>query len=263
MCLFPVQETHHRLLIMLEPFPQFKSPPIKEAIFGITFKEAVEGYRLTQFLNTDIVKERFPNIIPGMMLEVSADEKTAGIKTAHKPAGYQLRSANENSRLLDIKPTQLTYHNLTKYDGWDVMIEELKGLWSAFCLSVGKTQLSQLSVRYINHIMLPLPMSNGFGEYIKLLPQVPEGISPTLNNFFLQINIPVADDAHATATETILGPQPGGNKLDFLLDLIVVKNGNFDCNETEMWDAFIELRAHKNNLFSSCITEKTKELFSV
>lgn len=248
---------------MPEPLQPFKNPPIKEAIFGITFKEPVEQSRLAQFPQTDFVKERFPKVMPGMMLEVLADEKTSELKTAQKPAGYQLRSARENDRLLEIKATQLTYHNLTKYEGWEVMIAELKQLWSEFCRSVGQTQLSQLSVRYINHIELPLPLEQGFGEYIRLLPQVPEGISPTLNNFFLQIHVPLTENIGATVTETILGPHSSGGKLNFLLDLTVVKSGSFACDTSDMWTAFSELRTNKNELFRNCITDKTMKIFDL
>jgi len=183
---------------MLEPLQPSNNPPLVEAIFGITFKDPVDQERLNLFHNTQYVKERYPRILPGVIVEVSdsADEDRP-IKTSHQKDGYQLRSAVEKNRLVQVRATQLTYHNLRKYAGWETMFSELKTLWDEFCKSVGKNDLSQLSVRYINQILIPLPIEN-FEEYINFSPKMPDGINKKLNNFFLQITVPVIDNVTAT-----------------------------------------------------------------
>jgi hypothetical protein len=59
---------------------------------------------------------------------------------------------------------------------------------------------------------------------------------------------------NAIINETIL---PGNkDQLVLLLDINVTKAGNFLCNSTEMWEALVNIRNFKNNIFFNCLTDK-------
>lgn len=265
LCYFVPQE-HRHLLSRCMPAERkiLKKPPIQEAIFIIAFKEAVANEQLDLFKQTDLVKRDFPDMSPGFVFEISNQSNApAQITTSHKQEGYVLRSSREKKRLVQVRPTHLSYHNLTKYDGWETMIGELKALWSEFCTSVGENELSQLSVRYINHLKLPLPFEKGFIDYVTMVPQIPPGISPALGSFFLQVNIPEPENnLQSIITETVLGTDQGKNELNFLIDLNVTKTGPFECNKEEMWNAFDFIRDRKDDIFFKCITPKAENLFN-
>ena len=246
---------------------QFKNPPIKEAIFAISFKETIAQDQLLKFAETAYVKNNFPTHQPGFIVTVSNKQKPNAepkdfISTTQEPEGFMVRSIGERNRLIKVKPSMLSYHNFNKYAGWDNMFEELKEIWKHFCDSAGKSVVSQISVRYLNHLSIPFPFKGGFDNYIKLLPQIPQGISNAVNSFFIQINVPNDEgDLTGIITETSL-PYESDNFAKILIDLSVVKHGEFDCTKEDMWEDFIKIRNFKNKLFFNCITEETESLFN-
>ena len=248
---------------------EFKNPPIKEAIFAISFKETIPQDKLILFAESNYVKENFPIFQQGVRVEVSnkptKDPKQL-ISTTEKHEGFLVRSGTgkERNAIINVNPTMLSYHNSNKYAGWDNMYAELRTIWKEFCTSSGKSVVSQISVRYLNHISLPFPFPSkgGFSDYIKLMPQIPEGINNSVDSFFIQINIANDEgDLKGIITETIL-PTNDINILNLLLDLSVVKQNDFDCEKEEMWDTFVKIRGYKNKIFLSCITEETEKLFN-
>ena len=236
-------------------------PPIREAIFTIAFKDNILPDVLGNFLKTDFIKKNFPSSVPGYQVDITA--ASLNVTASKILDGFTLKPVEKINRLIQVKRTFLSYHNLSKYDGWELMISELKTLWAEFCKSVGKSQVSEVRVRNINHITLPLPTGTKLKEYIRLLPSVPEGINPKLANFFIQINTSNPEKGlQATVSESILGFNQMQEQIDILLDITVFKKGTFNCNEQEMWDGFESIREYKDDIFFKCITPKTEKLFN-
>lgn len=240
-----------------------KNPPIKEAIYTITFKEPIPQEKLNSFLESKFVKLNFPVIRHGLKVGISISQGDVSIPGT-STEGYTLRPEinSRRNRLIHVRPTFLSYHNLAKYDGWTTMITELKDLWSEFCLSVGVGILSDVRVRNINNIDIPLPLEKGFKEYLQLLPVVPPGINPSIENFFIQLNTGNQNKTlKATISETIARYDQTRRIVTLLLDIAVYKKDQFVCSENKMWQAFDELRQFKDDIFFSCITDKTLQIF--
>jgi len=244
------------------------NPPIKEAIFAIYFTDIIGVEKLNNFQVTDYVRTKYPIIKPNYKFQVtnknpvSSNSNKPEIHTTHHQEGYTLQCESDGNNLIQVFPTHLSYHNFNKYAGWDSMYSELKEIWKVFCESVGKNNISRLNVRYINQLLLPLPLKNGFGDYIKLLPQIPSNLNQSVNNFFMQVNIPDAsNEMQGTITETILPNPKHPNSLNFLIDLSVLKQGPFECSGSKIWDSLTKMREFKNELFFSCITEEAENLF--
>lgn len=243
------------------------NPPIKEAIFAISFKERISNEELGKFAQDSKIKELFPVFNEGRVFEISnrSDSDDPGsnkISASEKQEGFILRDKENKDRLLQVNPTIISYHNFNSYAGWDVMIDELKVIWGIFKDSVG-LKVSQISVRYINHIALPFPLSGGLSNYTKLLPQVPKGINSSLNNFFVQINTSNEEkDLIGIITETILPEHLKRNEIVLLIDVSVVCQKEYNTSNQEIWDSFVKIRKYKDDLFFSCITEETEKLFN-
>lgn len=224
--------------------PQYAKPPIKEAIFAITFKEVIPENMLDRFTSNPFISESF--------------------STGTGPAdGYRLTPKDNKNRSIQIAPTYLSYHNFNQYAGWETMFEEFKHIWLLFCKTVGNITLSQLSVRYINQIPIPFPLSQEqLAGYTNLMVTIPAGFNPDVTNFFVQVQVPNREGTlMGIITETLLPNEVDPAKLLLLLDLTVAKAGEFDCDKAGLWESFLEIRGYKNDLFEKCITPLTRNLF--
>lgn len=233
-------------------YRQLKTPPIKEAIINVSFKDTIEIGRLAAFCKSPFIIEQYPrqNILNTIEIPNSPSQQPSP-----RLEGYVLNCGENCNKSIQIKIGQLSFHNTNIYIGWENFYNEFRTIWQIFCETVGKMDLINISVRYINELYFDLPLQNGFEEYITFLPTIPDGIRRVINNFFIQLNVPNDDNSmNGIMTETFLVPQP--NKLQIILDLIVVKAQNFICNSDEMWGSFSSIRDFKNKLFFSCLTDK-------
>ena len=243
---------------MTYQFKEYKNPPIKEAIFSISFKVPLTPEQIENFKNTDYVKIKFPiqEDKDELVINVIKKEESAANINQIVNKGYRLRN---NDNLININATQISYHSINKYKGWDNVIVELKDLFSLLSEKNNTLSISQISTRYVNQIILPDSFKN-IHEYINLLPNIPKELNP-LNNFFLQINTSDSNlGLTGTITETILPQKSTENNLTFLLDINVFKI--MQNNSNDIWETFTCIRSFKNKLFANCITSKTEALFN-
>jgi uncharacterized protein (TIGR04255 family) len=236
---------------------RYKSPPIKEAIFTVAFKEPLSDEIIDSFKDKPFIKSKFvfETQRPGVVIKISDNSDT---KVSHRESGYLLKGENT---LLRVNPTQISYHILSKYDSWETAIEEMNNIWNEFKTASPSPTINQIAVRYINQILLPT--GSNVIEYFKLLPSVPQGFGTKINNFFLQINTTdIENKLNGVITETFLPPNQTEG-VSFLLDINVSKNIQCLPDSQEIWETFDKIRTFKNKLFVSCITEKTELLFNV
>jgi uncharacterized protein (TIGR04255 family) len=237
---------------------QLKNPPIKEAIINVSFKDVIAIDRMKGFCDDSFIKRNYPkrNDLNNVEINFTGSEHTA--KT--KAEGFILNCENACNKSIQIKIGQLSFHNTNQYIGWDTFYDEFKTIWGIFCETVGQMDLINITVRYINQLQFELPLLNGFGEYLTLLPVIPEGISKSLNSFFIQINVPSEDNSMTGIITETFGTLPT-NKVQVILDLIVSKGQNVVCNSEDMWNSFKNIRDFKNHLFFCSLTDKAISLY--
>ena len=91
---------------------------------------------------------------------------------------------------------------------------------------------------------------------LKLHAELPQSMA----GFFMQILLPLEDvKASVNIVETIVEPPVPGT-VSVVLDLDFFRTAELPESEEELWKLFEVLRAKKNSVFETCITEKTKEL---
>src|SRR5579872_6877435 len=172
---------------------QLKKPPIKEAIITVSFKDVISLDQITAFCDATFIKNHFPR--QNNLASVELNVTDTGAVSKPKIDGYVLNCEDGCNKSLQIKVGQLSFHNTNVYIGWDFFYQEFKTIWGIFCDTVGKMDLINISVRYINQLNFDLPLEYGFEEYLKFLPIIPEGLSRTVNGFFIQLNIPNQDNS--------------------------------------------------------------------
>ncbi len=243
---------------MIEEFKQFDKPPIKEAIFTISFKNNKSAEEIDAFCADEYIKTNFPNSHTSFRIEAHLDKKHPEI--SQREEGYLLRGRDGFNKAITIKSSLLSYHNFDKYAGWEVMVAEFQQTLECFKNVTGSNEITQISVRYLNHVILP--ESENIREYFRVLPIMPEGFEDKMNNFFLQISVPdEAADLHGNITETILRTPGDNEQLNFLIDIAVIKYLELNCKDVIVAEIFKSLRSFKNKLFLSCITKKAESLF--
>jgi uncharacterized protein (TIGR04255 family) len=237
---------------------ELKKPPIKEAIINVSFKDVIGLDRIKGFCNDTFIKDNYPrqNNLNNVEINVTGEGHVAKTKIE----GFILNCEDACNKSIQIKVGQLSFHNTNVYLGWENFYHEFKTIWGIFCNTVGKMDLINIGVRYINELHFDLPLQNGFEEFLKFLPTIPEGISRTVNSFFIQLNIPSQDNTMTGIITETFGIQPN-NKLQVILDLIVSKPQTVVCNSSEMWDSFKNIRHFKNQLFFSSLTDKAINLY--
>lgn len=258
-----------KVVICTMPLAQLRNPPIREAIISVAFAGNVELGLLTKFRKHEYIKQHYPEHRNSLAIQLSGEFKPGGevpegkslpISASHQQEGYVMISKEEDrTRVVQTKLGQLSFHITKKYETWEAFSGEFKKIWSIFCEVVGRTDLRQMSLRYVNEIEIDLPMEKGFEEYLTFLPTIPEGINHNLNRFFIQIDLPnEAETLNSIITETFVGDD---EKLKVLLDINVRKDDDFECNSEAMWAGLEEMRAYKNELFERCVTPKTIKMY--
>ena len=255
-------------VICIMPLAQLSNPPIREAIISVSFAGFVELDLLEKFRKHEYIKEHYPDQRNALAIQLQGELKAEQndknsdipLSASQQQDGFiMIAQEEEQTKVVQTKIGQLSFHLTNRYETWNAFIGEFKKLWSVFCEIVYKTNLTQISLRYVNEIEIGLPMEYGFEEYLNLLPNIPVGINNTLNRFFIQLDMPnKANTLNSIITETFVTEN---DKVKVLLDINVRKDDDFECNSEMMWQGFEEMRSYKNELFERCLTPKTIKMY--
>lgn len=229
---------------------QYKNPPVKEAIFTFSFLQHLSAEMLDAFAKSDFVKSKY-------------DDNSGVLHPSNRKDNLFLKTKDETS-LVQIRATRISYHNVNKYSGWEKMFLEAKELLEEFYNTTKyQGQVTQVGVRYVNHINLPPDVVKGnIEKYVRLIPSIPSEIDSHKGNFFLQI--PVFNEKlnlQGMITETFLPSKPEEG-INFLLDITVSENGAFNYTDNNLWNTLSKIRDYKNHLFINSITEETQKFFN-
>lgn len=238
---------------------QYAYPPVREAIFSVSFREALPLEALEEFCQSEWLQSRYPQVQPLMVFDVAVEQQPAQ-PVVPSQVGHQLSAADDNQTILRATTTDFNLHNFNKYLGWDKALAAFLEAWQAFG-KVCPAVIRQVTIRYINEMLLPEEAARDLRSYLTLLPQLPPELPGRPGPFFIQLNVlhPTATGLRGVATQTILSAKPA-QQLRVLLDLAVTQ----DASGQEAFDleaALTEGRTFKNDLFESCITPATRTLF--
>jgi uncharacterized protein (TIGR04255 family) len=82
-----------------------------------------------------------------------------------------------------------------------------------------------------------------------------------LQTFHVNCSLLHASEQYKYVLQFSSTPSPLIDHVSFTIDIDVATTGPVLVNEDKMWDLIGSLRKHKNDLFESCITPETRELF--
>lgn len=247
--------------------PNYKNPPIREAIIEIKFES-----------NQDFLISTIPQLVKeyeeSKGLEISGDcrrfnytSQSNKTTTETKLTGYMLTDKKKFN--LRIELDSLAYMFLGKYDGWKNFYGQFSSYWDDLTKALSPQLrkdmiIKRIGVRFINQIELPIDKFQQSAKYIQtnFLFDIEQHNSPKERvEEMLKRKVVVFDKYQGIILETMQYNQ--NKQIEYLLDIDVAKK--FDTNHQPSLDIcqiLEKLRSLKNQIFESHITKETRQLIN-
>jgi uncharacterized protein (TIGR04255 family) len=234
----------------------YKRPPITEAVielrFARPFPEDVVAHA------TRILKGEYFYEDPDKGANIKIDAATG--KSEYEPAwsGERLSSA-DRADIAIFRTTAFVASRLAPYLGWEQFRERSERAWAAWRKAAGSIELARIGVRYINRIDIPNEGPIKLDDFLKFHPTIPDG--PPIEAYTMQVIRPIgADECRVTINSaSVVSPLVGFSS--FLLDLDVFKEIDLPKRDDTLWELLEKFRHHKNHVFESCLTQRTRDIF--
>lgn len=239
---------------------QLNKAPITEAVIEI---RTVPAPNVTaESLQENIKLDNYPSVRPTYEGTIEG-EMQAGqeptVKTAHSLVGYRYTHTNDK-QILQIRPSIFTFNRLAPYGSWAEFSNEAKSLWNVFRIATNPETISRVAVRYINRIDIPLPITD-LKEYLRTYPEVSPDMGQALSGYFMRLESPQPDISANLVLHQAMIPPPSENVVSVLLDIDLYRDKDLPIEESKLWTLLESLRNKKNEIFKSCLNEKTMRLF--
>ena len=208
------------------------------------------------------IKDAYPDKKTRRMVQATLelkDEKDP-LQTAHIEEDGYFFITSDGRQIVQYRLDGFTFSRLRPYSKWEDVFSEARRLWDIYRTSTKPILVSRLAVRYINSIEIPSKTFD-LEDYFTAPPKIPKGLPDTLRTFFTRLVIPFPD----RGVEAIVMQTPADKqdpvKSAIILDIDVYAEVSLPSEDARIYEILSILRKTKNEVFLSCITEKTKELF--
>ena len=190
------------------------------------------------------------HVRPGVSAMASAEQKQTGFRCTDSSEKY----------VCQLRLNGFTLSRLAPYESWGPFRDEARRLWQEFRKVAQPTVTTRLALRYINRIDIPQrPVE--LKDYFRTFPEVSPDLPQELVGFFMQLRIPQAEIAGQLLINQTIVPPTREDVVSVILDLDLFQDEQVAQDDSEVWDSFEVLHTCKNDIFESCITNKTRELF--
>jgi len=253
--------------------PDYKNPPIQEAICEFTF-EPLPGepeWDLTLpgrlQLNADL-KEYAGKSRQQILREIVAgdrNEPEVGVRQRlfriHLPT-------KDGKALLSLGHNVLGVVSLKPYEGWNDFQPRILRALAAFVQESGLTQVKRLGIRYINRIIVPELEASKGSEYIvgmqtmvKASCDDGEHVKAKLTALNTRHEFITVDSVKVFVTQGTMNPEKVGTS-EYLLDIDCVHDHKQIAGVDKIDPVLERLHAIEGAIFESFITDKTRMLFN-
>lgn len=154
-----------------------------------------------------------------------------------------------------------TLSRLAPYVDWVTFRSEAERLWGLYSTALRPQVVTRVAVRYINRLDVAAPQFE-LGDYLGAFPQLPDGIGSPMSGFVMHVEIPQPDADATLLLNIATAKPPSPETTSILLDIDVFRETELRDDDGRIWEILDRLRVRKNEVFESCITEKTRELIA-
>jgi len=243
-------------------YPHLSSAPITEAIFDIRVK-AHPDFQVSDFTNLKAdLQDVFPKVEERRGGQVTFRFEPPGSETPQPPdiqdlglQGFFFKSEDEKL-IAQFRVDGFTLNKLKPYSSWDELEPLVRNLWAKYISIARPVAVTRCALRYINHIIINQTQFD-LDEYLRGAPQIPAELPQALNDFLSRVTIVDENNQVAARITQVFEPRPSVASTPIILDIDAFKNVDMSPNDSALWDIFSTLRAFKNKIFFSFLTEKT------
>lgn len=237
---------------------QLANPPLREALIDIlhvnelpvAFVEKIGDLSIPGF------KPKIP--ITTGMFEIKLGPPAEATKKKEDPVGWRFES-EDGSRVAQIRQNGLTYSILKGYTTWNEIRDATRQIWDLYLNKISDSvTVGRTAARYINVLEFPGPIE--LNDYLTAGPRIPENLPQTLDNFIQRILVRYNQDIQVAITQTS-EPSPNGI-VRIILDIDVFSPKTIEGRSSELWTHADTLRAAKNAVFFSSVTELALEKYA-
>lgn len=254
--------------MMRNKYQLLARPPIKEAVLQLLISPSM-SYK-PELLKTFIKAESatYPTCMPQnetlIQLMIGEDGQQAGVKNKGV-SGYKI-SSDDGLNIVQVFKDRLAISRLDSYSSWDDLVMEAQRVWGVYTSIFKPKSVKGVSVRYINHFLLP-PDMKSFEDYLESTPRIPSKLPQELASFVTSYKMPDPETGAIANIQLIFqGAQYEKDskelQLPIVLDTDVMKNFAVELDDCDaIWNSFSQLHDLKNEIFFNIVKEKTMEMF--
>jgi uncharacterized protein (TIGR04255 family) len=236
----------------------YDAPPIIEAV--IQFRYAEPASKALQAKLLKRLKREYENEVALQAVGANVDFEKQEAAFVAEPQ-WRLSSSDETDVLI-VHGTTLTWSRLAPYQGWDALSERVRSDVEIAHEVTGLRKVVQLGVRYINRIDVPIngPITR-YEDYLTInlsLPEVWDGVS----NYgwrFERLYPELA--ALAIVQSAIIAPEIPDHAA-FLLDIDIICKQDIPTKIEDIFVLLGKMRDLKNDIFELSITDTARKSFA-
>jgi uncharacterized protein (TIGR04255 family) len=155
---------------------------------------------------------------------------------------------------------------LAPYDCWEDLRDKARSMWQVYREIGDPVRVTAISLRFVNRIDLPMPDEKhpwDFRFFLRTYPEISTDLDTGVSSYFMHLEIQRPGINSMLVLNLAFPPLAADAKSAAVVldsDLIMTLPNN--CSEEGIWDGFEVLRREKNGVFESCITNRTRRLFT-
>jgi uncharacterized protein (TIGR04255 family) len=238
-------------------------PPIAEALVDLRIApEAELDARQFQALKTTL-SQRFPKAEDKRAFSGAVTVQAGQVMAASKDLGFvgvYFKSSDETT-IAQFRKDGFTLNQLPPYKGGESLIEEALDLWASYSTLAQPDGVVCVAMRYINRLELPYGPGDPVEQFLAAAPQFPGMPALSVRGFLTRI---VTEDAASSDTVVItqnLETTGRGAAAPVILDIDAFRTGEFGISASDLRPILDSLRAVKNKVFFSLLTDRAVELY--
>jgi uncharacterized protein (TIGR04255 family) len=247
-----------------ERYPRLPNAPIIEAVvdwraklaLGLDFSKLKEvGQKLLS------PKYQFLDELRGFQFGIQQKGGAAPQMSSSELGlqGYRFRS-EDKLEIATFKHDGFSFSRLKPYTHWDDVFSEAQRVWGIYKSAAGAEEVSRIALRYINRILLPLPITD-FSKYLTAPPAIPPQAPQVITSLLFRAVLLEPHSGITTNLTQVIEGHPEGGGLPFILDIDTYIMKNMNPDSPEIVSHFGALREMKNRVFFASVTDQAIEMF--
>jgi uncharacterized protein (TIGR04255 family) len=246
----------------MEPRPLAR-PPIAEALVDLrTVNNPLVDAKLLEPLEREFAV-RYPKFEKRHRLEGTLKVEGRAVTADTKDLGFIgiVGKSLDGSRVAQFRKDGFTLNQLPPYPGGDVLLAEAMVLWAQYRDVVKPDTVIRVALRYINRLELPYRDGDPFSRFLTAAPQMPGPALQQVGSFLTRVVAHEPDMPAVAIVTQKLEAKTEPSPSEVFLDIDVFRQGDFQTDEKTLKADLTRLRALKNRIFFSLLTDEALELY--